>query len=255
MSARRAVVAGRFYPGRREECLEEVTRCLAEAPKIGKLPGTIVAGIVPHAGWTFSGDLAALVFSAVKQVHESVDTFVIFGAIHSYSGSAPAVYDRGGWDAVNALYTDKPPLSTEQIIHHEKYFEYEAPLDIEFHDAPDNYSLRFTSVVGEKLLSEIIDYNSGYYWGGIGSGTGWGGDRFYYFEDGEDFLAVMATKWDSDVDNQNFENDISAMYDGLGDLNDGIYRIRGHHLYFESHSDTTMIYYGSNEEVVRGFLG
>jgi hypothetical protein len=37
-----------------------------------------------------------MVFSAVKQRHEDVDTFVIFGAAHSYFGS-PAVYDKGTW--------------------------------------------------------------------------------------------------------------------------------------------------------------
>jgi hypothetical protein len=61
------------------------------------LPETIVAGIVPHAGWTFSGDLAALVFSAIKQQHEKVNTFVIFGAAHSYFGTSPAVNDKGVW--------------------------------------------------------------------------------------------------------------------------------------------------------------
>jgi AmmeMemoRadiSam system protein B len=61
------------------------------------LPETIVAGIVPHAGWTFSGSLAALVFLAIKQQHEKVHTFVIFGAAHGYFGQSPAVYDRGSW--------------------------------------------------------------------------------------------------------------------------------------------------------------
>jgi AmmeMemoRadiSam system protein B len=61
------------------------------------LPETIVAGIVPHAGWTFSGSLAALVFSAVKERHKDVHTFVIFGAAHGYFGRSPAVYDEGSW--------------------------------------------------------------------------------------------------------------------------------------------------------------
>jgi AmmeMemoRadiSam system protein B len=56
----------------------------------------VVSGIVPHAGWTFSGLLAVMVFSAVKQRHENVDTFVIFGAAHGYFG-LPAVYDKGSW--------------------------------------------------------------------------------------------------------------------------------------------------------------
>jgi AmmeMemoRadiSam system protein B len=62
------------------------------------LPVPLVGGIVPHAGWTFSGDLAATVFAAVKARHETVDTFVIFGTAHSYFGTLPAVDDDDAWE-------------------------------------------------------------------------------------------------------------------------------------------------------------
>jgi AmmeMemoRadiSam system protein B len=62
------------------------------------LPETVVAGIVPHAGWTFSGSVAALVFAAIRQQDEKVHTFVLFGAAHSYLGQIPALCDRGVWE-------------------------------------------------------------------------------------------------------------------------------------------------------------
>ncbi|MHC4206012.1 MAG: AmmeMemoRadiSam system protein B [Planctomycetota bacterium] len=97
MQARKPVVAGQFYPGQHDSCLSSIHECF-EAVNISQpLPETIVAGIVPHAGWTFSGDLAALVFTAIKQQHEKVNTFVIFGAAHNYFGASPAVNDRGVW--------------------------------------------------------------------------------------------------------------------------------------------------------------
>jgi hypothetical protein len=97
MQARKPVVAGQFYPGQHDSCLSAIHECF-EAINISQpLPETIVAGIVPHAGWTFSGDLAALVFSSIKQQHEKVNTFVIFGAAHSYFGTSPAVSDKGVW--------------------------------------------------------------------------------------------------------------------------------------------------------------
>jgi AmmeMemoRadiSam system protein B len=52
---------------------------------------------VPHAGWTYSGSLAALVFSAIKNQNKTVDTFIIFGTAHSYFEPTPAVYDKGCW--------------------------------------------------------------------------------------------------------------------------------------------------------------
>jgi AmmeMemoRadiSam system protein B len=97
MQKRRPIVAGQFYPGSGDECVDEIKQCLEEAPLNMPLPEKIVAGIVPHAGWTFSGPTAAIVFAAIKKKHPVVDTFVIFGAVHRYSGRSPAVYDKGVW--------------------------------------------------------------------------------------------------------------------------------------------------------------
>jgi len=97
MQARKPIVAGQFYPGQHDSCVDEINDCLQQRTLSESLPETIAAGIVPHAGWTFSGSLAALVFSTIKQQHEKVHTFVIFGAAHGYFGQSPAVYDRGSW--------------------------------------------------------------------------------------------------------------------------------------------------------------
>lgn len=97
MQTRKPIVAGQFYPAQRGACVDEIGECLEAGKLIEPLPETIVAGIVPHAGWVFSGSLAALVFSAVKKKHEKVDTFAIFGAAHGYYGQSPAVYDTGSW--------------------------------------------------------------------------------------------------------------------------------------------------------------
>jgi hypothetical protein len=103
MRTRKPIVAGQFYPGQHHSCIHEINQCLdAGTPEsVGLpagLPETIVAGIVPHAGWTFSGTLAALVFAAIRQQHEKVHTFVIFGAAHGYFGASPAVCASGIWE-------------------------------------------------------------------------------------------------------------------------------------------------------------
>jgi AmmeMemoRadiSam system protein B len=97
MQTRKAIVAGQFYPGRRESCIDGINECLQHEKLAQTLPETIVAGIVPHAGWTFSGVLAALVFSAIKQQNKHVDTFCLLGAAHGYYGASPAVYEKGSW--------------------------------------------------------------------------------------------------------------------------------------------------------------
>jgi len=97
MQTRKPIVAGQFYPGQHESCANEINQYLKESTLIKALPETIVAGIVPHAGWAFSGQPAAMVFAAIKHVHEKVHTFVIFGAAHSYYGQSPALYEAGNW--------------------------------------------------------------------------------------------------------------------------------------------------------------
>jgi MEMO1 family protein len=97
MQKRIPIVAGQFYPASPEQCIEEIEQCLKEAPLNMPLPKNIAAGIVPHAGWTFSGATAAYVFAAIKKQNHKVDTFVIFGAAHGYLGQMPAVYDKGRW--------------------------------------------------------------------------------------------------------------------------------------------------------------
>jgi len=103
MNIRKTVVAGQFYDGSREGCIEELKQCLAEGSidreAFRELGGEIVCGIVPHAGWVFSGATAGKVFLAIKEVNDSVDTFVLFGAVHSCFVREPAVYDEGAWES------------------------------------------------------------------------------------------------------------------------------------------------------------
>jgi len=106
MQIRKPAVAGQFYPEDRETCLAEIRECLpAQVPGEG-LPEPLVGGLVPHAGWTFSGALAALVFAAIKRRRGTVGTFVICGAAHGYFGSQPAVDGSDAWET---------PLGTTEI--------------------------------------------------------------------------------------------------------------------------------------------
>jgi len=97
MDIRKPIVAGQFYPGTMDGCLAEIQECLSRRTLTQTIDEDIVAGIVPHAGWTFSGALAAMVFSAIKNRNQHVDTFIIFGATHRYLDSNPALYKNGPW--------------------------------------------------------------------------------------------------------------------------------------------------------------
>lgn len=97
MPTRRPIVAGQFYPNRHDQCLNEIAEFIKERPTTMPIPESIIAAVVPHAGWAFSGSIAALVFSAIKKQHQTVDTFLIFGAAHNYWGQMPPAFDSGTW--------------------------------------------------------------------------------------------------------------------------------------------------------------
>lgn len=83
--------AANFYAGASEKKIRELLTGF-ESPK---LPAPPVAGLVPHAGWAYSGAVAAKVFQTIKSYREP-KTFVIFGTVHRPIPSN-AVYARGSW--------------------------------------------------------------------------------------------------------------------------------------------------------------
>ena len=96
MTVRMAAVAGRFYEASQKGCERQVAEMMPKQPVEIPFAGPIVAGVAPHAGWLFSGDLAAMVFAAVQQRQE-VDSFVIFGAVHSAAKGRGMLYASGQW--------------------------------------------------------------------------------------------------------------------------------------------------------------
>jgi len=92
---RAPAVAGQFYPGSAAEAEMEVRSCLADASPPEGLR-SVVGGVVPHAGWTFSGPTAAKVFRAIEE-SANPDTFVLLGAVHSWSVRKASVFPAGAW--------------------------------------------------------------------------------------------------------------------------------------------------------------
>ncbi len=68
MSTRQADFAGSWYPAQADQCLAQLDSFEANAaPYTGE--ASLVGGLVPHAGWTFSGRLA---YNTVRAVAQSV---------------------------------------------------------------------------------------------------------------------------------------------------------------------------------------
>ncbi|WP_430813084.1 AmmeMemoRadiSam system protein B [Carboxylicivirga sp. RSCT41] len=84
---REAAVAGVFYPGDQKSLVAQLKHYLNEHQKDEQLL-PIRALIVPHAGYVFSGNVAAAAYGQIKD--ESFETVFLIGSSHkaSYSGAA-----------------------------------------------------------------------------------------------------------------------------------------------------------------------
>ena len=62
-----------WYPGGREQTIRDIEEFRRHLPKS---EGRALAGIAPHAGWSFSGSIACQVFQALSR---DVETIVVVG--------------------------------------------------------------------------------------------------------------------------------------------------------------------------------
>jgi hypothetical protein len=121
-------------------------------------------------------------------------------------GFIAALRRRQPWSAVDAAYA-RPPKSTEQILHPERYFADDPPVPIEIRPpaALPGFSVAHSTVWGELgfglwLRSQGIDEASA-----NEAAEGWGGDRVVVLARPGDRRAAKAvgisrSEWDSEAD-------------------------------------------------------
>jgi AmmeMemoRadiSam system protein B/AmmeMemoRadiSam system protein A len=91
---REPAVAGVFYPDRPEVLSRDVTRYLENA-KEEKFEGEIVALVSPHAGYMYSGQVAAHAYKLIQG--KTFESVVVVGPSHQALFKGASLYDRGGY--------------------------------------------------------------------------------------------------------------------------------------------------------------
>ena len=124
---------------------------------------------------------------------------------------ATQVYKRGGWKSVSQAFT-KLPLSSEHILHPDKYFQYEVPQKVALPDVRSllgaNWKRIDYDVNGEWSFYLILDQFLNAPVESKRAAAGWAGDRYAVYQGpkpGDVFVAQL-TVWDS-------ENDAREFYD------------------------------------------
>jgi AmmeMemoRadiSam system protein B/AmmeMemoRadiSam system protein A len=91
---REPALAGSWYPGDPEILSRDVKRYLENAKK-EKVDGEIVALVSPHAGYMYSGQVAAYAYKLIEG--KSFDTVVVVGPSHRFPFKGASLWDRGGF--------------------------------------------------------------------------------------------------------------------------------------------------------------
>ena len=89
----KAVVAVTFYPSGKAELISLLDRLMAQA-KPGKIKEEVLAVLVPHAGYVFSGVVAASSFNQIPKDMEFDNIFVI-GSSHHTQFDGASIYSQG----------------------------------------------------------------------------------------------------------------------------------------------------------------
>jgi AmmeMemoRadiSam system protein B len=141
-SARRPVVAGRFYPADGTALTQQIEGSFLDARGPGQLPvrhrsidRRIRAAVVPHAGYQYSGPIAAHAYAALA-AERPPSTVLVLGVNHTGQGAAAGLSSRD-WstplgrvpvdqDLVRAL--DHAPIEIDEAAHaREHSIEVELP--------------------------------------------------------------------------------------------------------------------------------
>ncbi len=169
--------AGSFYEAGENACLRSARKLLNDAEIPNDLPEVLFGGLVPHAGWVFSGLTAAITLKALS-ARGRLGRVVIFGADHWGVAGDGTVYDKGAWltpigevpideELADALLKKCPLLRADSSAHNREHsIEVQLPLmqvacgdvrivPINISPSPD--AVRTGREVGEVLARDFPD--------------------------------------------------------------------------------------------------
>jgi AmmeMemoRadiSam system protein B len=94
MEKKQTAFAGTWYPAAADECNAAIQQFLRDGT--GPAKGRFLAGVVPHAGWVYSGSIACRTIASLvpSDTSRPVETIVLFGA-HMHRQSEPFIMTHG----------------------------------------------------------------------------------------------------------------------------------------------------------------
>jgi AmmeMemoRadiSam system protein B len=113
---REHVVAGQFYPGKAEELRVELIKLFANAAE-RKTDKDVLAIISPHAGYVFSGGVAASSFNQLDY-NKKYKTIFIIGSSHRTAFDGASIYNKGNFKTPLGIVSVDIELANQLIDQH-----------------------------------------------------------------------------------------------------------------------------------------
>lgn len=170
----------------------EQLREAVKNPEVAKMLGSDMQGAVDS-----SAQIPTFIMDSMLGVYLKGMSFVF------------AVHEQG-WPAVEKLYSEYPPESTEQILHPEKWLAREAPATYEWPKLSKVAALRDWELLDDDVLGEFqwrsVFKEQGFEKEAEAVAAGWGGDRYAVLKrkDSDAMLLLLRTSWDSEADATEF---------------------------------------------------
>jgi AmmeMemoRadiSam system protein B len=168
---RKSAVSGQFYPDEKQKLLKELTDCFLDARGPGKLPNIrngkqhIRGLVVPHAGYIYSGAIAAHAYYTLA-VNNPPATYILLGPNHTGQGSGVSIMTEGIWETPLGTIPINTKLAqqlAQGIIDTDSYaHQYEHSIEVQLpflqyilKDHPFDFAPICMSMQDSETVSEV----------------------------------------------------------------------------------------------------
>lgn len=154
-------VAGQFYPADPQQLQHEVSSLLAATTPKPTLPKAIIA---PHAGYIYSGAIAASAYKALETPHPPIERVVLLGPAHRVGFRGLALSSADAWQTPLGKveldhHADESLLALPQVVQMDEAHRQEHSLEVQLpflQQLLGTFSL-LPMVVGEASTDQVAE--------------------------------------------------------------------------------------------------
>jgi len=161
---RQPAVSGMFYPADKYQLKNAIHKYLAQAHIAQQSPSVVKAIVVPHAGYVYSGTVAASAFNLIIPFKDTINRVVLLGPSHRVAFSGLAVPESDTFQTpLGSIPIDKKAIQQlsglSQVIVSEQAHLDEHSLEVQLpflQEILDDFSL-IPIVVGDAERHEVAE--------------------------------------------------------------------------------------------------